>query len=184
MLNGLAGRERTIVSHARIATMTRPHHWGLYSHTVGKNAYYGPGWGEPGDDGRVLTTPAAFFYIGVTSALLWTEPDYDFVFAYLTNQWGGESREAYMALTTVLSAIILASQVTGRLSTRRTLASPDGPSLNGETEGKELLCGPDIGTDVFGDIACVYRTTKEAQVGDQLIRHPTIYRCTARQLPD
>ncbi|NOZ29764.1 MAG: beta-lactamase family protein [Chloroflexi bacterium] len=105
MLNGLAGRERTIVSQAGIATMTRLHTEGIRERSTGRPAWYGLGWGKPGGDARTLGTPAAFGHGGATATLLWIEPDHDLVFVFLTNQWGQEVRLAYMALNAILGSL-------------------------------------------------------------------------------
>ncbi|GAB4558900.1 MAG: hypothetical protein Kow0047_04360 [Anaerolineae bacterium] len=105
MLNGLKGRQRTIVSQAGIETMTRLQTAGIREFATGKPAAYGLGWGKPTPDAHTLGTPAAFGHGGATATLLWIEPDYDLVFVFLTNQWGQPNRVAHMALNATLAAL-------------------------------------------------------------------------------
>jgi CubicO group peptidase (beta-lactamase class C family) len=105
ILNGLLGREHTIVSQAGIATMTRLHTEGIRERNTGRLAFYGLGWDKPGGDARFLGTPAAFGHGGATATLLWIEPNHDLVFVFLTNQFGQENRVACMALNAVLGAL-------------------------------------------------------------------------------
>jgi CubicO group peptidase (beta-lactamase class C family) len=78
-----------LLSPASIAVMTGHYTQGKYAHGTADRFNYGAGWGKPSlpRDGDLLASERSFGHGGATGSLLWIDPDYDFVYVFLSNRW-------------------------------------------------------------------------------------------------
>ena len=105
MLNGLADRQRIILSPAGIGTMTRLQTAGIRQRQGGLPARYGLGWLVDPPQARILDSGAGFGHGGATGTQLWIDPRYDLVYVFLTNVWGPSDAIGHKALNAALAAI-------------------------------------------------------------------------------
>jgi CubicO group peptidase (beta-lactamase class C family) len=78
-----------LLSPASIDLMTRNYSQGARQFGTGDRFNYGLGWGKRSwqPDGDLLASEKAFGHGGASGTLLWVDPEYDFVYVFLSNGW-------------------------------------------------------------------------------------------------
>jgi len=78
-----------LLSPASIDLMTRHYTQGAKQFGTEFRFDYGLGWGKPSmpRDGDLLASERAFGHGGASGTLLWIDPEYDFVYVFLSNRW-------------------------------------------------------------------------------------------------
>ncbi len=78
-----------LLSPAALSMMTRHYTKGASQFVTKARFDYGLGWGKPSSppDGDLLASERAFGHGGTSGTLLWIDPEYDFVFVFLSNRW-------------------------------------------------------------------------------------------------
>ncbi|HET9494129.1 MAG TPA: serine hydrolase domain-containing protein [Chloroflexia bacterium] len=78
-----------LISPASIAVMTGHYTQGVFGYGTTDRFNYGAGWGKPSlpRNGDLLASERAFGHGGATGCLLWIDPEYGFVYVFLSNRW-------------------------------------------------------------------------------------------------
>jgi serine-type D-Ala-D-Ala carboxypeptidase len=78
-----------LVTPASISHMTGHYSQGAYNFGTTNRFNYGAGWSKPSvpRDGDLLASERAYGHGGATGSLLWIDPEYDFVYVFLSNRW-------------------------------------------------------------------------------------------------
>jgi CubicO group peptidase (beta-lactamase class C family) len=78
-----------LLSPASVDLMTRHYTQGVTQFETGTRFDYGLGWGKPSmpRDGGLLASERAYGHGGASGTLLWIDPEYDFVYVFLSNRW-------------------------------------------------------------------------------------------------
>jgi CubicO group peptidase (beta-lactamase class C family) len=78
-----------LLSPPAIDLMTQHHTQGATQFGVGNRFNYGLGWGKPSTptEGDLLASERAYGHNGASGTALWIDPEYDFVYVFLTNRW-------------------------------------------------------------------------------------------------
>lgn len=106
-LNGGKIENVRLLSDAAVRTMTRTHTEGIMAIENGKPrpTYAGLGWGMRSPCGNVLGSERAYGHAGASGSWLWVDPEYDLVFALLSNTEGGKPGTPIKMLNAVYGAL-------------------------------------------------------------------------------
>ncbi|MEO8286871.1 MAG: serine hydrolase domain-containing protein [Chloroflexota bacterium] len=78
-----------LLSPPSISLMTQHYTHGQKQFVSGTSFNYGLGWGKPSSprDGDLLASERAFGHNGASGTTLWIDPQYGFVYVFLSNRW-------------------------------------------------------------------------------------------------
>jgi CubicO group peptidase (beta-lactamase class C family) len=86
---GTSAGGHKLVSSPTVTLMTQHHTIGARQFGQGNTFNYALGWGKPSTppEGDLLASERAFGHNGASGTTLWIDPEYDFVYVFLTNRW-------------------------------------------------------------------------------------------------
>ncbi len=96
-----------LLSEGTVTTMTRVHTEGIMATESGKQrpAYAGLGWGMRSPYGNVLGSERAYGHAGASGSWLWIDPEWNLVFALLSNSEGSKPSTPIRMLNAVYGAL-------------------------------------------------------------------------------
>ena len=104
--NGKWGEAR-VLSEAAVRTMTRVHTEGIMAIENGtpRPTYAGLGWGMRSPHGNVLGSERAYGHAGASGSWVWIDPEWDLVFALMSNSARGKPSTPIRMLNAVYGAL-------------------------------------------------------------------------------
>jgi CubicO group peptidase (beta-lactamase class C family) len=99
--------EARVLSEAAVRTMTRVHTEGIMAIENGKPrpTYTGLGWGMRSPQGNVLGSERAYGHAGASGSWVWIDPEWDLVFALMSNSEGSKPSTPIRMLNAVYGAL-------------------------------------------------------------------------------